>query len=261
MLGHYAIRVRWFARDSMNLASYTHETVLLAHVRFDAQAAALRMDASICADRGNIQGAVNSSTQVVFPERLPARTYTLEVAGGVFSTLGGQAALGFDAEARADCAPGRRVASKPEQVWNSDGLCDCPNNASPPTLVSDCRITDPDRDGKPGFAVALGGSVDAADSVRVLESSQFVRGLVDANRKHTAEYYKDESFFVLACAPGKCTNAAYTYCPSQVQPAVFAPLQETAPGGAAWSCLDVLTATNLFPDQPLAFPSSGCPRR
>jgi hypothetical protein len=80
------------------------------------------------------------------------------VAGGVFSTLGGQAALGFDGETRADCAPGRRVASQPEQPWNTDKLCDCPNNASPPVMASDCRITDPDGDGQPGFAVELHGS-------------------------------------------------------------------------------------------------------
>jgi len=254
--GTYAVRARWYARDSSQIVAFTHEMVWLATIRFDEQAGAIKMDAQLCADEGDIVSTIPTSTFVRFPERLPSRTYNIVLNGGVFTAIGAPLAMGYDADPPVPCKAGQRVAASPLQVWNKDGLCDCALSDSLPTTVSDCRVTDPDTDMQPGIAVDLKGGLNTYNSVRVRESSQFVNGLIRADKKHTAELFKDEQYYVLACKPDTCSNAVYTYCPSKFHPVEFVPLgaAEQAPG---FSCRDAIAARGQFSNVPRSFPS-GC---
>jgi hypothetical protein len=254
--GTYAVRARWYGREANQLVSFGHEMVWLATIRFDPQEGALKMDAQLCVDEGDVLTTIPSATAIRYPERLPIRTYNIVLNGGVFTAIGDPLAMGYDPAPPTNCASGQRIAARPQQVWNADRLCDCPLSDSLPTRVSDCRVTDPDNDMRPGFAVDFTGPLNTYNAVRNRESSQFVNGLIKADKRHTAELFKDEQYYVMECMPDSCSNAVYTFCPSKFHPVEFVPL---GPMGSASgsTCADVIEARRLFSNVPRAFPP-GC---
>jgi len=241
--GTYVLRVRAYGREQTlsNLAVFASEQIWLAELGLDA-AGEVAMTTRLCSDFGDVVVPLaRSKIEVLEPETQPRRSYRIVYEDGAFRSEGAPVAVGYDEQAPAGCAPGKKIASRPEQSWLRGVPCDCPGSSAPPTLASDCRVTDPDGDGHPGYTIALSGVVQGSDYCRLKDASQFVAGRIARDtRRHTATYLKQQDFYQLACASGNCTRANGALCPGVVNSAEFAPLELAGDAGAL-SCADVVS--------------------
>jgi hypothetical protein len=259
--GNYVVHARYYGIDRSTTAiTYAEEIVMLARVARSAQDETT-LHVQFCDGRA-VTGtsSVTATGRLIAFERYPARTYSVQKVGNLFQTAGLPALAGFSARDAAGCPAGMRVAAPATQTWQNDGLCTCPSDDAPPTSVDDCRVTDSDGDGHPGFTVRWTGAA-ARDTYAVRRDlSQPTNIALSPDGHHTATYAWRDEHVTLQCTSGTCSssvNLGYRPCAtSVVNPARFAPLNELAPSGAPWTCMEMLQQTStLFPEQPLAVPS------
>lgn len=264
LLGRYGVRVRTFYNDLPNkLFGFQDERLLLANIYTDATDQTLKMTVEVCKESWQVLAADGSTqdARVVFPQLWPKRSYDVHYDNGAFFTTGGLLAVGYDPVAPAECAGALKAKRREEQSWISGTDCDCPQTSALPTKLGDCRLTDPDRDGRAGVTVQQTTSSGlVTGSTRTRDSSQWQYGKVQPDGKHTAQYLTDEDYYVLLCEPSNplCINGAFASCASNLQPILFEPLS-ARPERAGWSCTDLVTqyaAGKIFTNDVLKFPAA-----
>jgi hypothetical protein len=226
--GSYALRIRNHSRVPAldAFAVLLNEVIWLGEVTVDPQGQVI-LTTSICRDQTKVGMSIlgESTAELVEPEALSGRTFKLIVEDGQFRTEGAPVAHGYDETlVPADCAPGRTVARRADQVWIRSGVCTCPSSMTPPTSASDCRVTDPDGDGLPGYTIALSGAVRGADYIRNRDGSQFFEGRIDSRKRHRANYTRRYDFYQLGCMNPPCARSSPESCPGVADYVEFSPL-------------------------------------
>ncbi|HEX5659114.1 MAG TPA: hypothetical protein VFX59_18095 [Polyangiales bacterium] len=231
--GKYAVLVRFFGNaTTAGSGSFAEEFVMLADVARVNNG--LQMSWKTCAYNGQAlvplfppldYGGVDVSN---FPER----TLQLVLNGNTFSTLGNPSLIGY--EELTNC-PAGSTQSHPERPWLAGGTCQCPTSSLLPTLPNDCRVTDIDGDGLPGFTVGWKGGTENRSYSRIKDSSQLVNGLIAQNGEHRANLLPSYENYQLGCDREPCSRYPVQVCAPEKNPARFLPLEDKE-----WSCADVV---------------------
>jgi hypothetical protein len=142
-------------------------------------------------------------------------------------------AIGFDPARAALCEGGAaRVERFPEQTWILGTTCTC---AATPELLpltsSDCRLNDPDGDGRPG--VTFAGTGLAGDSALAMSLSlKITDGEVRADREHIFQERRVTNASCVYSLVDSCDLGNNTQCPVV--------LTHVLPLDAAATCATVL---------------------
>jgi hypothetical protein len=264
LLGRYGVRTRSFSNDAPNkVFGFQYERLLLADIHTDAADQTLKMTVEVCKQSWQVLAADGTSQDawVAFPQLWPKRSYDVHYENGAFFTTGGVLTVGYNAVPPANCAGVTKAPRRDEQSWIDGTECDCAQTSALPTKLADCRLADPDKDGRAGITVQQTTATGVIfGSTRTRDASQWQYGKVQPDGKHTAQYFTDEDYYVLACDPTSplCLNSAFTSCPSNLQPVLFEPLSAQA-GRDGWSCTDLVAqsaAGNVFTNDALKFPAA-----
>lgn len=258
--GTYAIAARAYTRDvrTGTFAQAVRDVVYLGVIEQEQGTDELVLSLQRC--RENIdtdQIVLKFFSHVVYPERLPATSHRVRVAGNTFRTESTARQLGFGDELPADCAPGKTVA-RPNIPWLTNGTCVCPAPDVPvPTHDRDCRVTDPDADGLPGYTVKYTTNLSTGDTDRYCAREQidFAKGTVTPDRRHRALLdlsSVQEVELEPNCASGSCSSPIRA-CAAKSNPVQFVPLD-----GAGWDCKALVKRVDeggLFNEVSRTFPT------
>lgn len=253
--GTYAVHVRFYGRErSTGLIELLHELISVATIT--GGDAALHMQVRTCEDSGHLVSAgLRTDVRVKYPEQFPVRDFELVVEGESFHSTGEPLAIGYEPQWPDGCTAG---ASLPSASPWLQGSCACIAGSDPPTRADDCRVIDSDQDGNPGMTVQASGLVNALQSARIRDRSQYVLGVIDqVTRRHRASYDKAEDFRELVCSAGDCPSYEGRLCEIGQQRVTFVPLAE--PGSSCAEVLQRVERNELFSGEGLdgSFPA-GC---
>lgn len=260
LAGDYAIEGYTFSEDLRVVIRW--RVLWLAHIARvgDGYEAQLTLcDVSAASAGGTSSGASKLSDA-------PPRRHTIDITGDrMFDVRPIEVAQGYEERTPDICEGklGMMVAKQPFQTWIEGPQCRCSVEALPRS-ADDCRVTDPDEDGRAGItgvASALGSKFTmwGVSAVR----SGLVQGRIGAERKHTALYQVNESFQRFGCEGGAICNlqSAAVDCTTEHHPVRFAPIDAIARPPAGWSCATMMERVDtLFPGPPPPSPAT-CVRR
>lgn len=258
LLGTYAVQSHSFAQGATIWS--TMEELSLVEVVRDGDGAEMR--SRLCS-----QFAASTEDDVRLLDTtasgLPEIRRKVYFGDGTWWTDAEPRGIGYDRPVPDDCVgkENARIAARSEQVWLTGGSCRCPNTPELPPRSDDCRVRDPDGDGKPGltylqrihFPVPFSYELSAVHVSR----THMVKGQVRAEGAHYAELFVDEVAYQLACVE-PCVNLAATSrpCTSENNPVHFRRLEPRG-DGKPWTCeLLLAQRATLFPDPTPAVPSA-----
>ena len=169
--------------------------------------------------------------EVVDPSAMPVRRLRLHF--GPDCTWGAEAIepvrWGYEEDADA-CAAGDPLSLIAAGSNGSQEACECPE-AHPAFIVSqrDCRITDPDGDGRPGATIVFDfNGIRLEHYVAELKRSTLVFGASGPDGTLTAREHQDTEFAHLGCRPGPETIA----CGTEESQVVLEPIDPAQPSVA-----------------------------
>jgi hypothetical protein len=258
--GSYVLRYRSYAREQTlgGLAVVASVQHSLATIAVD-DAGSVTLTTRLCDDRGELTVPVAKTfIRAANPTSQPPRTFRLLYEDGTFRTEGEPSFVGYNEAVPAGCNAGGKLPPRSDQPWIRT-QCDCPSSDLPPTSPSDCRLTDSDGDGHPGYTLQLSGFVQGQDYCRLRDASQLVAGRIMQNGRHTATLVRITDFFQIACEGNSCTRANGETCPGVMNVAEFVRLPATI-SSSEDACAEVMAQVNAgvyYSDNPLAVPS-GC---
>lgn len=248
-IGRYAARIFLYAYDGL-LRPVSEE---LSLVVIEPQGDKLVLKQQLCLYEGNWQFLLEGNVRYRYPEsvRLEAE---LKPTRRSFETLLTRFQLGFDPEPPPGCSAGSMAPS--DQPWHQ-GACSCPRQPSaPPVDASDCRVLDPDDDGKPGvtFDAAISGTrlaYYAAQDVEVRYTNGY---RIDDRLYANVESTITNSVF--GCtrpdASNGCTIGDAKSCPAEFNKIIFVPLADDD-----YDCDRIVSErAGLFPEPMPPFPSA-----
>lgn len=258
LVGTYAARVQSFAEDSSSLLSAR----LLQRITITRQGDAYELTTQHCEWIAN---AFIGTLRVIDPASLPPLRQRLVFTGDTFASEPIDFAQGYQA-GLPECAgkPGEALPRRSEQSWITGSTCTCPG-PTVPDRSDDCRITDPDRDGRPGYStrfIATPPLLDADIWGVGAYASSFVAGKRAADGVLTAQVRGNETWQQFGCSLGKpddCLQFSGTAasCAPEYNRAEFVPLAMRSVPGGEWNCAAIVArAAELFPAPPGAPPSS-----
>ena len=287
LLGKYAVRVHGFRQagsTSINLINRA-ESISLVHVTYRRGTSKVQMRDLGCVATGvgDPGTPIGSATKSSLPKYRNLRPADLEVsitgdawvrADAPHPLLGTGTPAGWVPGMPAYCVghEGQEVAlpagdPRRGQTWLPGDRCLCPNAADANRLpgrpgqadpnnyastpLRDCRITDEDLDGKPGYtALAKSLFIDSEVYAAGIGHGQW-RGVIRDDRQHvglTLESADKPTSVNLGCARegGACSAPALDCgCPDRMQTVRFVPLADSAP----LDCATYFPAGNDTPDQ------------
>lgn len=263
LLGHYALRIRQFSRDSSALRGQVQTDMeLLADFAYDAVKDRVRLTTKVCSYRvSNLR--TGALLQIRTADALAARTLAVTPSpdGRRWSAVAEPQAYGYTREPPVQCTnPGETRPAPPSQPWlrtTKDKTCVCPPDDGPPLKANDCRVSDPDGDRLPGITADLSGSVTNTWSIVYELEDRLVNGNVASDGRHTAFFESHVKSQLLQCSMdtlvAPCALGPATPCDAAMNSVQFAPLAEGA------GCTAVLNGrAELFPVAAPGFPLSGC---
>lgn len=254
LVGTYAIRMRYHGVESSGLSKFAQEIVTLGEIALDPSTGKHVLSLKKwCQDRATNSTATGTIDASLWqPQAYPVRVYQLQVTGDSFSTTGPAVNAGYVAHSPSACSPGAQIPRQEGQVWLT-GNCTCPKGdaMAAPTVQDDCRVTDSDGDGHPGFTVTWTGQLNGDNYFARRDLSQLSFGKIDrANRKHSAQYVLNHEHKQLNCS-GTCTPPpGYRPCAdTSVNTVLFEPVAD------GYDCAAVsadVAEGKLFTPDPLA---------
>jgi hypothetical protein len=254
LLGRYAVRTDAFAVSVLGPMLGGHQIALADIVQV---ADGLEMRARVCGQRSSGLGtSVILRTPEAYPEM--RRKVILE-PGRRWSTEGIPLSTGFLREGVPACAGrvGQFVPKRPDQVWIRGSNCRCGAVTDVPRL-DDCRVVDPDGDGKPGLAFDWEGGANDGNvgHVATTQRGHIVGGVVDPGGNHFGSFYNDEVSYQLQCEPNACdVSVASRPCSPEYNAVQLVRLPAPPVGQSEWTCATLRAAENrLFPRPSPALP-------
>lgn len=254
--GVYAVRVQAFSVSSGTALRWTSlgkMNITQTGDQLSAVMLACSMTAATQAgtDLGRTDGAA----------KLPARPFAVTFKGDTFTISPTETAVGYDEKPPEACQghEGGSVTKRPFQTWIAGTQCVCGIEALPE--ANDCRVTDPDSDGRPGYSSS--SPIAGVTTWGVSQSfSKFVEGHVGNEQAHTALYFEDGRLNQFGCDPIGACGAVGTSkgCPLQDARVLFAPLHDNAAPSGGWTCASIeASLSKLFPGAPPPFPADCTP--
>jgi hypothetical protein len=250
LLGRYAARAFAFKQDDFPTVTRAQD-VFLAQFSFDEETG-VTLRSKICESSAQNNLA---TLRLIDPTQMPERVEHVVFASleQRWSSEGPASTVGYTREPPAACLDklGQSVPKVPAQTWIDGDSCRC-TQASADPVVNDCRLLDPDADGKPGFSFKLRGSAPPLGDTTIYAASEssthYVNGQVSSDGKqHDANVMGGERPFQLGCSPASCAeiDKIATYCPVVFNPVRFVRVDEVMNCQTIMANLD-----RLFPDAP-----------
>jgi hypothetical protein len=247
-VGRYAARTILYAVDGPLRPTGEELSLVAIEPRGDK----LVLAQQLCLYEGGWEFLLQGNIRYRYPESVALETELMATRRS-FETLPSRLRLGFDADAPAACAPGGTAPS--DQPWHH-GECSCPEGASAlPADARDCRVTDPDDDGKPGvtFDAAISGARLAYHAAQAVEV-RYLNGYRIDDRLYA---YAESSVAsaVFSCTRpdiNGCMVGDATPCAPEFNKAVFIPLPDDD-----YDCDRIVSErAGLFPEPIPPFPSA-----
>ena len=124
---------------------------------------------------------------------------------------------GFTDQSTAGCDQPWQQRAQPERPWLTGETCSCSAAATElPQDERDCRVSDPDGDGKPGFTAALRSNELGTNRYffASLSTTAFVDGLLDPSGRHLAHERFTQTQTLLGCEKvGQGSNVGQLLAP------------------------------------------------
>ena len=229
---------------------------VLSLVHITRNGAGAQMQQQIC----SLLEDADADVQTVTDPSGPREVRQLQFEDGRWTTDAAPIGFGYDRDVPADCVgkENQAIAKLPEQKWLSGTTCRCPTSAELAPRIDDCRVRDPDGDGKPGIAFAdrsnSGLKVATFHTVYV-SRSHAVRGRIAVDQRHYADLLVDDVAYQMSCEPTLCPQISDLSrpCTSEYNGMQFVPLPEST---EAYSCDKLVPRkAEFFPDPPPAVPA------
>jgi hypothetical protein len=254
LVGRYAMRNYSFTNPTGAMLSGSR----LSIAEFVRDGDSLKLITQVCDQRANARGV---TVRPRTPEAFPMMTRTVSFdSGQQWSTDGNPVATGYMRENPPQCAGriGQYVPKGPGKEWIRGSTCRCASPSAAP-LADDCRVIDPDGDGHPGLAYVWSGTGVSGNlsHAGVVDRSRLVRGTVNPNGSHFAQYHNDQYTFFFECQPDECEVPAVALpCSSEHNGTQFVRLPEPPSGQRDWTCATLRAAeSRLFTTNIPATPS------
>jgi hypothetical protein len=258
--GTYAKRAVTFNYDAaINRLTRSYEVTLVA-VEKD-EAGSLWFTTKLCAlvaDWPQDLDGFGTEMTIADPSKVPAVKQRITLGSEPNFTADPAARqLGFDPAGQTRCrglAAGAKADRSPEQVWITSGKCDCAANpALPPTISTDCRVTDTDADRQPGIRVSHTRGALAGSSLNMVFDSALSKivGTVRSDRRHELHETGMGTPGCFTDLPEICSAGAPVHCgPPSVQ---LIPLDGES------SCDNAIATITKTIGAPMAVPEGPCP--
>jgi hypothetical protein len=257
LLGRFAVRSFTLKQDEANTVTRSEDTTV-AEFTFSPERG-LMVTSKLCRSRSkNALADLSLLDPTEVPERV--ESVLLDEKKLRWSTRAAvPLTIGFTEEPPAPCSgvPGMTVDKFPYQTWINEATCRCgaPNDQPTP---GDCRVLDPDHDGKPGFSFSfVPYSVPLLPSMIFAVSrstTHFTNGIVSADGlQHSANMAGGEEAIQLDCEPVGCATLGTLgrYCPDSYNVAQLVRRELTPGSSSAERCQDLLDNVDaLFPGAP-----------
>lgn len=253
---NYALRIRFFGRErKATIAELRHEIIMLARMSVDASGR-VQMETHRCRDDGYIDSPLGTDKfSWKASASLPVEHFELVWRDGTIRSEAAARAIGFEPEQPASCSVSGITVARPNDAWFPGGMCECRSEPLP-VVETDCRLSDPDRDGLPGITVQHTGLREATLKVRALDSCQIVDGVISSRGRISARYIENYDYQEL-CTSLPCFHNDIMPCPREYNTVVFEPLPDTAASSQPWDCRSLLLeleSGTVFPNEMLTFP-------
>jgi hypothetical protein len=208
LLGRFAKRSVFFAYDVAG--SIITVTVDVSLIDISASAnGQLELTGQPCAFRVYWSDGGASYT-LLKPQALPPFHMWLSLGQAPhFSSDTASLYMGYDPSRQSRCTGSASADKFEDQSWLTTGRCACTTAPEVlPTEANDCRVTDPERDGRPG--VTLDGAGFAFDINAALNTTlKFTDGEVRVDGEHVLREQRTRN---VACL-GSCFSMNESLCP------------------------------------------------
>lgn len=265
LVGRYALQSVSFGYLDLapTVASrVTRKDVALASI--SEQNGALFLSVQLCSSitTHNTLGQLLTATGKPFSlESYPVRSLRLKLGPGCTWSAAPVAPIvwGYSAPIPMRCTTPLANVPAQEQPWLLSETCQCPANDGLVANIRDCRVTDPDRDGRAGVTLTI-SSHELGDEVHQLAyriESAFNSGTIDGSSTRTtlrAREHISESVTKLACDSATC-EVGDTLLPCHDN-TTRVTLQRIE--GAETSCEAAIRT--FWSEAELAFPEHDCPQ-
>jgi hypothetical protein len=254
LLGDYVVQSYRFARDRSGVVIRV-SVLSLVHITRNGPGA--QMQQQIC----SLIEESDSDTQTITDPTSLTEVRQLQFSQGGWTTDASPIGFGYDRDVPAQCVgkENQAVPRLPEQTWLSSGTCRCPSSAELAPRIDDCRVRDPDHDGRPGIAFAdrtIAGLPLATFHTVYVSRSHASRGRVATDKRHYASLLVDDVAYQMSCEPSGCPTISDLSrpCTSEYNGMQFVPLPASMD---AYTCPKlVLQSATFFPDPPPAVPTN-----
>lgn len=243
-LGRYATRIYSFTVDGFAAA----RGVGYSYMDIKRRGSDIVLSEHYCSFTGAWALFLEVKASFTYPVGFPPREVTVHEGSDGWYTSDTRYAVGYTLDVPDTCTTPGATVTAPASHWNRGGVCTCPLRADdPPTSASDCRVTDPDGDAKPGLSVRV--DIAGAPSVfRVVQENQdrYLQGRSVSSDRMVARYLSDAKGEVLECVPSEpCTFGNPVPCPPESNLAELVRIPDD------WTCTEVIAQRDdLFPVPP-----------
>ena len=254
LLGDYVVQSYRFARERSGAVSRV-SIFSLAHITRNGSGA--QMQQQICA----LLEESDSDRQTVANPTGLREVRQLQFMDGSWTTDASPVGYGYDRDVPAACLgkENQAIPRLPEQKWLSGNTCRCPSSAELAPRIDDCRVRDPDGDGKPGISfadISKAGQAIATFHTVYVNRSHGVRGRIAADQRHYADLVVDDVAYQMSCEPALCPQISDLSrpCTSEYNGLQFVPLPK---GMETYGCDQLVPRkAEFFPDPPPAVPAN-----
>jgi hypothetical protein len=258
LLGTFAKRVLMFNYDTIASEVARSAEISLLTIAADEQGTlwATTKLCSLTADWPQALAGSGPLITIKTPSVIPP--IKQRIALGEAPTFSAEATarqVGFDPNRQSVCngkPAGASVMRFPDQVWLTAGTCKCAENpAIPPTLSTDCRVTDPDGDHDPGIRLVNTGLAAGEFGMTIDSAFSMVVGKVHADGRHE---FQETNMGAPACfsdIPSWCSTGAPSPC--------GAPVIQIVPMQTSPTCENAIASLATALGAASVSPSGKCP--
>jgi hypothetical protein len=264
LLGTYAVQAHSFSFDNFaNLVKAISrlEEISLVHIERVGETTEMRSKLCIYAAQGQ-----NDDLRMTDPSGLPEVRRALAFGEDKSWTTDALPwGIGYSREVPTECIgkENQQVARRPgQQAWLTGSTCLCPSSAQVGPRVDDCRVSDPDNDGKPGLTFTMKGRgaylaiLNEEFQAVLIDRAHVIGGRVDdSGTNHFGNRVMDGIAYQFPCATSNCSLVSDVArpCTSEHNGVRFHKLEKLE-GDAEWTCEKIVAdVAKLF---PMPIPSS-----
>jgi hypothetical protein len=252
-VGRFATRSFLFSWDG--LVESTARLLTLAEIKPTPEGG-LVLEEELCLWEGGWVFIVTTQAHIEFPGTKASAALTF--TNDNFESLQLKAAVGYGPAPSACTAGVTTTQAQPGQAWLTTNSCDCPRNADVPSSPRDCRLTDADKDRKPGYTFpAKVASSNYDFHVAQEERLRLLNGYRVGEQLFAAREFLDTTKIIECTIEGAtrrgadCPTGAGEYCPAAHNKTEFVRIKPDI------GCREIIQREDgTFTKQPPPFPAA-----